>query len=166
MSKKTGPLPGSTAPDFTLKDGDGNAWRLSDQRGKVVVLIFYPGDETPICTKQLCSVRDRWADYRATGAEVVGISGNTVESHKSFAGNHGLPLRLLADPGHDVAKLYNAMAIIPGRPSRASFVIAPDGKIFFRRQKPLMGLLIPATDDELIAAIKAAAGTVESHVAI
>ena len=62
------------APDFTLKDGSGNDWRLADYRGKVVVLLFYPGDETPICTRQMCSVRDRWEDYQATGAEVVGIS--------------------------------------------------------------------------------------------
>ena len=56
------------APDFSLPDGNGQQWRLSDQRGKVVVLLFYPGDETPVCTKQLCSVRDRWEDYTATGA--------------------------------------------------------------------------------------------------
>jgi peroxiredoxin len=69
------------APDFTLKDGNGDDWRLSDQRGKVVVLLFYPGDETPVCTRQMCSVRDRWDDYLATGSEVVGISGDSVESH-------------------------------------------------------------------------------------
>ncbi len=60
------------APDFTLKDGNGDDWRLSDHRGKVVVLLFYPGDETPVCTRQMCSLRDRWDDYLATGAEVVG----------------------------------------------------------------------------------------------
>src|SRR5688572_31793337 len=64
------------APDFTLKDGDAREWRLTDQRGKVVVLLFYPGDETPVCTRQMCSVRDRWADYQATSAEVVGISSD------------------------------------------------------------------------------------------
>ena len=68
---------GNAAPDFTLPDGDGNAWRLSDQRGKVVVLLFYPGDETPVCTRQMCSVRDRWEDYAATGAEVSSL-GNSV----------------------------------------------------------------------------------------
>jgi peroxiredoxin Q/BCP len=55
---------GDNAPDFTLKDGDGNDWKLSEQRGKTVVLLFYPGDNTPVCTKQLCSVRDNWEDYR------------------------------------------------------------------------------------------------------
>ena len=84
---------GCSAPDFALLDADGRHWRLSDQHGKVVVLLFYPGDETPICTRQMCSVRDRWEDYIATGAEVVGISANSVESHKSFAEHHDLPLR-------------------------------------------------------------------------
>ena len=84
------------APDFSLPDGDGEQWRLSDHRGKVVVMLFYPGDETPVCTRQMCSVRDRWEDYRETGAEVVGISSDSVESHQKFAEHHDLPLRLLS----------------------------------------------------------------------
>jgi peroxiredoxin Q/BCP len=80
------------APDFALKDGNGADWRLSDQRGKIVVLLFYPGDETPVCTRQMCSLRDRWDDYLATGAEVVGISSDSIESHKNFAAHHELPL--------------------------------------------------------------------------
>ena len=63
---------GNAAPDFTLKDGDGKEWSLRDNRGKTVVLLFYPGDNTPVCTAQLCSVRDNWSEYQATGAEVVG----------------------------------------------------------------------------------------------
>src|SRR5205085_8719166 len=91
----------SEAPDFTLKDGEGHDWRLSDQRGRVVVLLFYPGDETPVCTRQMCSVRDRWEDYQATGAEVVGVSKDSPESHRAFAEHHSLPLRLLSDrEGH------------------------------------------------------------------
>jgi peroxiredoxin len=86
---------GEKAPDFTLKDGDGNEWTLTDHRGKTVVLLFYPGDNTPVCTAQLCSVRDHWSEYQETGAEVVGISTDTVESHKGFAENNQLPLRLL-----------------------------------------------------------------------
>jgi peroxiredoxin len=82
---------GSTAPEFTLPDGEGTPWSLSDHRGKVVVLLFYPGDETPVCTRQMCSVRDRWEDYVATGAEVVGLSTDSVESHKKFAEHHELP---------------------------------------------------------------------------
>ena len=86
-----------SVPDFTLEDGNGQDWRLSDHRGKVVVLLFYPGDETPVCTRQMCSVRDRWEDYQATGAEVVGISSDSVDSHRKFAEHHDLPLRLLSD---------------------------------------------------------------------
>src|SRR5688572_27361151 len=88
---------GEQAPDFALRDGEGNNWTLSDQRGKTVVLLFYPGDNTPVCTAQLCSVRDHWSEYQATGAEVVGISMDSVESHKDFAEKKELPLRLLSD---------------------------------------------------------------------
>src|SRR5947209_13817310 len=145
---------GAQAPDFTLKDGEGNDWRLSDQRGRVVVLLFYPGDETPICTKQMCSVRDRWEDYAATGAEVVGISTNTVESHKSFAEHHKLPLRLLADIDGEVAKTYGAQSIIPGKVARSVFVIDRNGMITYRDVRPL-GLFRPK-DDDIIKAIREA----------
>jgi peroxiredoxin Q/BCP len=108
----------SPAPDFTLKDASGDDWRLSDYRGKVVVLLFYPGDETPICTRQMCSVRDRWDDYVATGAEVVGISSDSVESHQKFAAHHNLPLRLLSDSEGTASKLYGARSLIPGKVAR------------------------------------------------
>ena len=150
----TEPKEGSAAPDFTLSDGDGAAWRLSDQRGKVVVLLFYPGDETPICTRQMCSVRDRWEDYAETGAEVVGISTNSVESHQSFAEHHQLPLRLLADVDRRVADLYGAKSIVPGKVARSVFVIDPAGIIRYRDVRPL-GLFRPR-DDDTIAAIRAA----------
>jgi len=146
----------SPAPDFTLPDGDGASWRLADHRGKVVVLLFYPGDETPVCTKQLCSVRDRWEDYVATGAEVVGISTNSVASHKSFAENHNLPLRLLADVDRKVADLYGAQSLIPGKVARSVFVIDGHGVIRYRDVRPL-GLFRPK-DDDTIAAIRAAQG--------
>src|SRR6185369_17827649 len=91
-----GTAAGHLAPDFELKDGNNEAWRLSKHRGKVVALVFYPRDETPVCTKQMCSMRDRWADYQTTGAEVVAISVASVESHRKFAEHHDLPQRLLA----------------------------------------------------------------------
>jgi thioredoxin-dependent peroxiredoxin len=147
---------GTTAPDFTLPDGNGLPWRLNDQRGKVVVLLFYPGDETPICTRQMCSVRDRWEDYAATGAEVVGISTNTVDSHKSFAEHHNLPLRLLADIDRKVADLYGAQSMIPGKVARSVFVIDANGLISYRDVRPL-GLFRPK-DDDVLRAIKAAQG--------
>ena len=144
----------SVAPDFSLSDGDGREWRLSDQRGKVVVLLFYPGDETPICTRQMCSVRDRWDDYVATGAEVVGISSDSVESHRKFAEHHELPLRLLSDADREVSKLYGARSLIPGKVARSVFVIDPNGILRHADIRPL-GLFRPK-DDETIKAINAA----------
>jgi len=145
---------GSPAPDFSLPDADGNDWRLSDHRGKVVVLLFYPGDETPICTKQMCSVRDRWEDYVATGAEVVGISTDSVESHQKFAEHHQLPLRLLSDRDGHVSELYNARSLIPGKVARSVFVIDPKGILRHADIRPL-GLFRPK-DDETIRAINEA----------
>jgi peroxiredoxin Q/BCP len=151
MSKQEDPKVGAAAPDFTLKDGNGEEWRLSANRGKVVVLLFYPGDETPICTRQMCSVRDRWEDYSTTGAEVVGISTDSVESHQKFAEHHELPLRLLSDPAAEVAKLYGARSLIPGKVARSVFVIDANGVIRYRDVRPL-GLFRPK-DDEVIKAI-------------
>jgi len=137
-----------------LQDGEGKTWRLSDQRGKVVVLLFYPGDETPICTAQLCSVRDRWEDYVATGAEVVGISTDSVESHQKFAAHHDLPLRLLADTDRKVADTYGAQSLIPGKVARSVFVIDASGKVTYRDVRPL-GLFRPKDDDTIQAIRKA-----------
>ena len=151
MSKQDDPKVGAPAPDFTLKDGNGEEWRLSANRGKVVVLLFYPGDETPICTRQMCSVRDRWEDYSTTGAEVVGISTDSVESHQKFAEHHELPLRLLSDSSAEVAKLYGARSLIPGKVARSVFMIDANGVIRYRDVRPL-GLFRPK-DDEVIKAI-------------
>jgi peroxiredoxin Q/BCP len=142
------------APDFALPDANGKMWRLADHRGKVVVLLFYPGDETPICTRQMCSVRDRWEDYAATGAEVVGISTDSVESHQAFAEHHQLPLRLLSDADRKVADLYGANSLVPGKVARSVFVIDGGGVIRYRDVRPL-GLFRPK-DDDTIAAIRAA----------
>jgi peroxiredoxin Q/BCP len=151
MSKLTVNAP---VPDFTLKDGNGQDWRLSDHRGKVVVLLFYPGDETPVCTRQMCSVRDRWDDYLATGAEVVGISSDSIESHRKFAEHHNLPLRLLSDSDGAVSKLYGARSLIPGKVARSVFAIDAQGILRHSDVRPL-GLLKPK-DDVTIAAIRAA----------
>ena len=142
------------APDFSLKDGNGDEWRLSDQRGKVVVLLFYPGDETPICTRQMCSVRDRWDDYVATGAEVIGISSDSVESHRRFAAHHNLPLRLLSDEDGIASILYGARSLIPGKVARSVFVIDAQGILHYSDVRKL-GLIKPK-DDVIIAAIKTA----------
>ena len=140
--------------DFTLKDGDGNAWTLSDQRGKTVVLLFYPGDNTPVCTRQMCSVRDHWSEYQATGAEVVGISTDTVESHQGFAEKHSLPLRLLSDPEGKVSAQYGMKSWLPGRSARGVVVIDKNGKIVYSKVQAV-SLFRPA-DEDVLAAIKLA----------
>jgi peroxiredoxin Q/BCP len=145
---------GDNAPDFTLKDGAGNDWKLSEQRGKTVVLLFYPGDNTPICTKQLCSVRDNWADYAATGAEVVGISTDSAASHKDFAEKHNLPLTLLSDKKGEIVGKYNVKSWLPGRSARAVVVIGKDGKIRHHQVQSLS--LFRPKDDEVLAVIRAA----------
>jgi len=145
---------GETAPDFTLKDGDGNDWTLSEQRGRTVVLLFYPGDNTPVCTRQLCSVRDHWGEYQLTGAEVVGISTDSVASHKDFAAEHDLPLRLLSDPDRKVSEIYGMRSWLPGRSARGVVVIDKEGKISYRKVEAL-SLFRPA-DAEVLEAIRKA----------
>jgi peroxiredoxin len=145
---------GDAAPNFTLKEGDGNDWTLNEHHGKTVVLLFYPGDNTPVCTKQLCSVRDHWSEYQATGAEVVGISTDTVESHDKFAEKHSLPLRLLSDPDGKVSAQYGMKSWLPGRAARGVVVIDKDGKIVYSKAQPI-SLFRPA-DEEVLAAIKLA----------
>jgi peroxiredoxin Q/BCP len=154
MSKATNADIGQHAPDFKLRDGSGQDWTLANHRGKVVVLLFYPGDETPICTRQMCSVRDRWDDYSETGAEVVGISTDSVESHRDFATHHKLPLRLLSDVGGEVARLYGAQSLIPGKVARSVFVIDASGVVRYRDVRPL-GLFRPK-DEDVIRAIREA----------
>ena len=145
---------GSVAPDFILHDTDGAEWQMSAQHGRVVVLLFYPGDATPVCTKQLCSVRDNWESYAATGAEVVGISTDTVESHRKFTDEHGLPLRLLADTEGTVHKAYGASSWFPGRAARAVVVVDAGGIIRYRKVEAVS--LLRPRDAEIIEAIRAA----------
>ncbi|HKP72678.1 MAG TPA: peroxiredoxin [Pyrinomonadaceae bacterium] len=145
---------GTLAPDFILPDGDGADWQLSAKRGRVVVLLFYPGDETPVCTKQLCSVRDNWEAYAETGAEVVGISTDTADSHRKFAEHHNLPLRLLADTDGKVHKAYNASSWFPGRAARAVVVVDAEGIIRYRKVEAVS--LFRPRDSEIIEAIRAA----------
>ncbi len=139
------------ALNFTLKDGDGNDWTLSDHRGKTVVLLFYPGDDTPVCTKQLCSVRDNWSAYQATGAEVVGISTDSVESHDKFADKYDLPLRLLSDTDRKVSEMYDMKSWLPGRSARGVVVIDKDGKVAYKKAEAVS--LFRPKDDDVIAAI-------------
>src|SRR5256714_5135752 len=87
---------GQEAPDFELESDAGETVKLSDLRGKPVVLYFYPKDDTPGCTRQACGIRDSWGDFQKAGAEVFGISADTTTSHEKFRSKHSLPFTLLA----------------------------------------------------------------------
>lgn len=149
------------APDFALLDERGHEWRLAQHRGQVVVLLFYPGDETPVCTKQMCSVRDRWSDYTATGAEIVGISTDTVESHRKFSEHHKFPFRLLADTNGQVTRLYGVRSWLPGRSARAVIVIDAHGIVRHRQVQPLS--LFRPKDQEVLAAVRVAQSDGTAH---
>ena len=145
---------GDKAPDFTLKDLDGEKWSLNQQKGKTVVLLFYPGDNTPVCTAQLCSVRDNWSQYQATGAEVVGISMDSVGSHKSFADKYSLTLKLLSDEKGEVVEKYGVKSWLPGRSARAVVVIDKNGQIAYHKVQSLS--LFRPKDEEVLEAIQQA----------
>jgi peroxiredoxin Q/BCP len=138
------PHVGDVAPDFALEGTDGS-FRLSEHRGRRVVLLFYPGDETAVCTKQFCSYRDRADDMSALDAVVVGISHQDVASHEAFAAHHGLTVPLLADVDRSVAKAYGASAPVLGT-RRAAFVIDEDG-IVRHRVVHTLGLDFQSADD-------------------
>ncbi len=118
------------------------------------MLLFYPGDNTPVCTAQMCSVRDHWSEYQATGAEVVGISMDSVESHKGFAEKNELPLRLLSDADGKVSAMYDMKSWLPGRSARGVVVINKEGKIAYHKVQAIS--LFKPSDDDVLAAIKAA----------
>ncbi|MFJ2571750.1 peroxiredoxin family protein [Streptomyces halstedii] len=129
----SGPEIGLPAPDFTLPGGTwtGDAFErgertLSDARGRSVVLAFYPGDDTAVCTKQLCAYSSGFETFEGLDAEVWAISPQGVDSHEAFARAHGLRMPLLADTGRDVARAYKVAA--PGIGVRRSvFLIGPNG---------------------------------------
>ena len=100
--------PGSEAPDFALADQNGDIRSLSDYRGRKVVLYFYPKDNTSGCTKQACGFAELYPQFREKGAAVVGVSRDSVASHKKFEEKYGLPFTLLSDPDHAVTGLYGA----------------------------------------------------------
>ena len=129
------PREGDQAPDFELQGTDG-PFRLSDHRGKRVVLLFYPGDNTPVCTRQFCSYRDRAEDLDTLGATVVGISAQGLDSHADFIAKHGLNVPLLADEDGAVAKLFGAWRPVVGT-RRAVFVIDEQGVVRHRHMHAL-----------------------------
>jgi peroxiredoxin Q/BCP len=126
---------GDPAPDFEL-DGTEGTFRLSEHRGRRVVLLFYPGDETPVCTKQFCSYRDRSEEMASLDADVVGISSQSLDSHSQFTEHHGLNVPLLADEDGAVAKLYGAHAPVIGT-RRAVVIVDEDGVVRYRHDHTL-----------------------------
>jgi peroxiredoxin Q/BCP len=135
---------GSPAPDFDLATDMGERIKLSDLRGKPVVLYFYPEDDTPGCTAQACEIRDEWSRFRERGAVVLGVSPDDEESHARFREKYSLPFTLLADPKHEVAEKYGVWVERNrfGRKSmgieRSTFVIDEKGDVarVLRRVKP------------------------------
>ena len=147
---------GDGAPDFEKPwTGDGD-FRLSSRRGRWVVLAFYPGDETMVCTRQLCEYRDNSGSLEALDAEIVGISPQGVDSHESFIANHGLRIPLVADRGAEVARAYGIMA--GPRLRRAIFIVDPEGRIAHSDVKRL-GFSFTDSDGiaEALATVRAAA---------
>lgn len=139
-----GPQVGDPAPDFELEGTDGT-FRLSEHRGERVVLLFYPGDNTPVCTKQFCSYRDRPEEFAALGAKVVGISAQGVDSHREFTDKHSLNVPLLADEDKRVARAYGAVSPIVGV-KRAAIVVDEEGVVRYRHDH-LLGLDFQSVDD-------------------
>lgn len=119
---------GDAAPDFTLPASGGRTCSLADFAGRPLVLAFYPGDDTPVCTRQLNSYNDGLEQFEALDAQVVGISSQGVESHDRFSDKHGLRFPLLADTDKKVAGLYGTLGPL-GFPRRSVFVIDGGGTI-------------------------------------
>jgi thioredoxin-dependent peroxiredoxin len=129
------PLPvGSAAPDFTLPQQDGTPVELSALRGSNVVLVFYPGDDTMVCRKQLCEFRDQWAAARERNTQVFGVNPGSAASHQKFQQKYHFPFPLLVDSGQKVAALYHADGLMV---KRTVYLIGPDGVIrYAKRGKP------------------------------
>lgn len=138
------PQVGDQAPDFELEGTDGT-FRLSEHRGERVVLLFYPGDNTMVCTKQFCSYRDRADDFAALDATVVGISSQDLDSHRGFSDKYDLTVPLLADVDKDVARKYDAFSSRLGV-KRAVIVIDEQG-IVRHRHDHLLGLDFQSVDE-------------------
>lgn len=121
---------GTPAPDFELPDQQGNRVRLSDYRGKrAVVVYFYPKDDTTGCTAEACAFRDETPAFQAAGAEIIGISDDSSESHTRFAAKYSLPFTLLSDKGGRVRKLFGVTRTFGIIPGRVTFVIDREGVV-------------------------------------
>lgn len=127
--------PGKKAPAFTLTDDSGQKVRLADLKGKLVVLYFYPRDDTPGCTKEACAFRDRYDELTKLGIQLLGVSGDSAESHVKFRDKYSLPFPLLVDDDHAMSEKYGAYREknMYGKKSmgiqRSTFLIDADGKV-------------------------------------
>lgn len=142
MAKK--PAVGEPAPDFELDGTDGH-FKLSEHRGERVILCFYPGDNTLVCTKQFCSYRDRAGDFAALDATVVGISSQDLASHEGFIEKHNLTVPLLADVDGSVAELYSAHSRRLG--TKRAVIVIDEKMIVRHRHDHLLGLDYQSVDD-------------------
>jgi peroxiredoxin Q/BCP len=129
---------GEQAPDFELAGTGGKSYRLADYRGKWLVLAFYPGDFTPVCTRQFCSYRDGADRLDELDAEVLGISPQSVSSHERFAEEYALTVPLLADSDRSVVKAYGVLGPA-GLVRRSVFILDPEGTVRYRHQA-LLGI--------------------------
>lgn len=135
---------GQQAPEFELLDNEENIHKLSDYRGQTIVVYFYPKDDTPGCTKEACSFRDAYADFKQAGVEILGISPDSEKSHSRFIQKYELPFTLLSDPDHKVCEAFGVWGLkkYMGREyegvHRTTFIIGPDGHIkrVFENVKP------------------------------
>jgi peroxiredoxin Q/BCP len=141
-------LVGKPAPDFTATAQDGKVVHVAALKGKPVVVYFYPKDETPGCTKEACSFRDKWQALAATGAVLVGVSADTVDSHKAFAANHQLPFLLVSDPDGAIGQKYGVP--FHGMHKRQSFVIGADGNV----KKVYRQVDVTSHADQILADLK------------
>ncbi|WP_339887789.1 peroxiredoxin [uncultured Flavobacterium sp.] len=121
---------GDLVPDFKAKTQSGEKFEISNHIGKPLVIYFYPKDNTPGCTTQACSFRDQYQDFQDLGAEVIGVSGDTIESHDKFANKHNLPFILLSDEKRKLRSLFGVpthfFGLIPGR---VTYIIDKEGKV-------------------------------------
>jgi len=123
---------GDKIPDFELKDQNGNDFELKDHLGKgKIILYFYPKDETLGCTKEACAFRDSYESFTDAGAKVIGISSDSIKSHKQFAEKYNLPFTLLSDPGSKVRKLFKVQKTLGILPGRTTFVLNKDGIVIY-----------------------------------